>query len=90
MSYEVPIGDPELEARKRFLGVFLREFSTVLDESVPFPRRAAMLRKWTLLLAPYGVKPAPEDMDSSELQRYAEQVLSKLKEIVRVLGGGYG
>ena len=89
MTIDIP-PMPLDDTRKRLIAAFMNEVTAVLDESVPFPKRLAIARKWSYTLYGLGVLPRPldEDVDAAELAEKAREMLMKLQELVKSLKGG--
>jgi len=82
LSYEVELSYP------RLVGVitkFIDESTLILDESVPLPRRAALLYKWSWILHGLGYdKPLDHtDLSDEEIKREAARMLKWIAHILR-------
>ena len=86
MTIDIP-PMPVDEARRRLIAAFMSEVTEVLDESVPFPRRLAVARKWSYTLYGLGVLPRPLDreLDAEELAEAARDMLMRLQELIKTL-----
>ena len=81
MSYEVPrTADPFT----RLVTIFLAEMNLALDESVPLPRRAAIVVKWSWIIA--GVYGGVKPLKTTKLGD--EEIREKAFEMLRAVANG--
>lgn len=76
MAFE--FAEPRKESLWFLIVEFLREASVILDESVPFPRRAALLVKWYWALHGLGYNGRPprvEELTPRVVREYAFDML---------------
>ena len=75
MSFQLPEPRSRLD---RVVSMFLSEATDILDESVPFPRRVALLYKWSWVLRGLGYERPLEGLDVTE-----EELQERIRDMLR-------
>lgn len=74
MSFQFPEPKNRLD---RVIAMFIAESTQILDESVPYTRRVALLYKWSWILRGLGYQKPLERKDLTE-----EEINEKIKDML--------